>query len=146
MDRYEHKQVAYWLYWFAIGFIIFFMMLSAAFGSPYVASGLSLFVAAIIFAFSRLNTSVDANGVSWAFGWGWPAGHIALPEIASVEITTTNLFEGWGIHWTIWHGWLWNVSGFRAVELTKRDGSRVTLGTDDPEGLYDAVVAYRNAL
>ena len=146
MERYEHKQVAYWMYWIAIGVLLFFMALSSAFGSPYLASALSLFIALIFFAFSRLNTSVDAASVQWAFGWGWPAGSLALAEIASVEITQTNLVEGFGIHWTIWHGWLWNVGGFQAVELHTLSGKRITLGTDDPEGLYDAIVAYRKAV
>jgi len=93
--------------------------------------------------FTRLTIRVDANGVTWHLGWGWPGGALATSEIERAEITRTSLFEGWGIHWTIWHGWLWNVGGFQAVEITKTDGSRITLGTDDPQGLFQAIERFR---
>jgi hypothetical protein len=146
MERYEHKQVAYWMYWFAIAMLMFFMLISSAFGSGFVPAGISLLVAVIIFVFSRLETRVDEQAISWSFGWGWPGANLALADVASIEITRTSLVEGFGIHWTIWHGWLWNVGGFQAVELHTRSGGRVTLGTDDPEGLYDAILAHRREL
>ncbi len=147
MERYEHQQHSTWMYWIAIAVLGMFVLLSRA--DPAAGLGLaiaSIVVAASIAIFSLLTTRVDADAVSWFFGWGWPAGSIPLADIQSVEGTETNLVEGWGIHWTIWHGWLWNVGGFQAVEMIKRDGSRITLGTDDPQGLYDAIVAHRNAL
>jgi hypothetical protein len=89
--------------------------------------------------FTRLTIAVDANAVRWHFGWGWPGGSIAMADVARAEITQTNLLEGWGIHWTIWHGWLWNAGGFQAVEIFKTNGGAVTLGTDDPQGLAQAI-------
>jgi len=41
------------------------------------------------------------------------------------------------------HGWLWNVWGFRAVKFVLRNGRRVTLGTDDPQGLLTAIQRFR---
>ena len=35
--------------------------------------------------------------------------------------------------------WLWNVSGFRAVELVFKDGKRFRIGTDEPESLIRAI-------
>jgi hypothetical protein len=93
--------------------------------------------------FSALTISVDDTGVYWRFGLGWPSGSLRMEEIQTWQITRTNLFEGWGIHWTIWHGWLWNVWGFQAVEITKPGGARVTLGTDDPQGLREAIERFR---
>jgi hypothetical protein len=78
--------------------------------------------------------------------FGVPGGHVSFADLDHAEITRTNLFEGWGIHWTLWHGWLWNVSGFRAVELFYRGGRRVTLGTDDPQGLFDAIERFRRGV
>ncbi len=147
MERYEHRQHSTWMYWIAIVVLAMFVFFSRT--EPSTGPGLaigSVIVAVAIAIFSRLTTRVDSDAVSWSFGWGWPAASVALADIQSVEGTETNLLEGWGIHWTIWHGWLWNVGGFQAVEITKRDGARVTLGTDDPQGLYDAIVAQRNAL
>jgi hypothetical protein len=147
MDRYEHQQHSTWMYWVAIVVLAVFVLIERA--QPAAGVGLAIGTIAIAVSmaiFARLSTRVDDRAVSWSFGWGWPRGSIALADIASVEGTETNLLEGWGIHWTIWHGWLWNTGGFQAVEMITRTGSRVTLGTDDPQGLYDAIVAHRNAL
>jgi hypothetical protein len=147
MERYERMQHATWMYWLAVVLLAFFVILTR--GAPAAGPPLaivSLVIAVTFAAFSRLTIAVDASAVSWSFGWGWPGGSLPLADVASVEITQTNLVEGFGIHWTIWHGWLWNAGGFQAVQITKRGGARVTLGTDDPAGLYDALVAHRKAL
>jgi hypothetical protein len=110
-------------------------------GVPVVIALVPLLLVGIIF--TRLTIVVDAHGVRWHFGWGWPGGAIAMADIARAAITQTNLLEGWGIHWTIWHGWLWNAGGFQAVEIFKHDGGGVTLGTDDPQGLAQAIGQYK---
>ena len=98
-------------------------------------------VAALGAMFSRLTTTVEGGVVAWYFGFGFPRGSRTLGEIASAELTQTNLLEGWGIHWTIWHGWVWNVRGFQAVQIHSTDGSSVTIGTDDPQGFLNAINA-----
>lgn len=100
-------------------------------------------VAIVGVVFTRLTIRVDADAVRWHFGWGWPGASIAMDEIARAEVTRTNLLEGWGIHWTMWHGWLWNAGGFAAVEIFKRNNSGTTLGTDDPQGLFQAIERFR---
>lgn len=92
--------------------------------------------------FTMLATRVDERGVSWAFGWGFPGGSIPFDDIVSVHITQTRMMEGFGIHWTFRHGWLWNVAGWDAVMIRKRNGKAITLGTDDAQGLYDAIRAH----
>jgi hypothetical protein len=98
-------------------------------------------IIAVLAMSSRLTTNVDERGVRWAFGFGFPNGAIDAGNIASAQLTQTNFFEGWGIHWTIWHGWVWNVWGFQAVQIFRRDGSSVTIGTDDPQGFLSAINA-----
>ncbi|MGC2130442.1 MAG: hypothetical protein WA629_10120, partial [Candidatus Aquilonibacter sp.] len=94
---------------------------------------------------SMLITQVDASGVVWSFTWGWPGGRIPFDRIARAEQAKLNLMElgSAGFHWTIWHGWLWNVGGVDAVEIFTTDGARVTLGTDDPQGLLGAIERFR---
>jgi hypothetical protein len=83
--------------------------------------------------------------VSWSFTWGWPGGRIGFTHMARVERTRLNWMErssaGW--HWSVWHGWLWNVAGAEAVEIYGTEGRRTTLGTDDPQGLVDAIERFR---
>lgn len=109
---------------------------------PYVVPVMvMIIIVAAVAMLSRLTTSVDERGVRWAFGFGFPSGSIDAGSLARAQITQTNLMEGWGIHWTIWHGWLWNVWGFQAVQIFTRDGSSVTIGTDDPQGFLQAINA-----
>jgi hypothetical protein len=89
--------------------------------------------------FTKLTTRVDERGVSWAFGFGFPRGSISFDDIAAVQMTQTRMMEGFGIHWTLRHGWLWNVAGWDAVMIRKTNGRAVTLGSDDAQGLYDAI-------
>jgi len=122
---------------FLAGFVI---PLGVLFSSAFEVRLLFTVAAFIVGAFTELNTRVDASGVSWKFLLGWPNWHVSLSDIDTVEVTTTNFWlEGYGIHWTIWHGWLWNVSGYGAVIIRTRRGGRITIGTNDPQGFYQAI-------
>ena len=39
------------------------------------------------------------------------------------------------------HGWLYNVSGWEAVEITLPSGKRFRLGTDEPRRLEQVLLA-----
>ena len=145
MQPYVRTQHATWA-WLAL--LPTAVIVAAFLQYPRPETFLAMFVVCVLVivalaAFTRLTIRVDANTVSWAFGWGWPGSAVAIEDIERSQITRTNFLEGWGLHWTIWHGWLWNVAGFQAVELFERDGSRVTLGTDDPQGLWEAIERFR---
>jgi hypothetical protein len=47
---------------------------------------------------------------------------------------------GWGIRWTP-ASWMWNVSGFDAVEITYASGKRFRIGTNQPKELAAAITA-----
>jgi hypothetical protein len=51
----------------------------------------------------------------------------------------------WGIHWAGKRGWLYNVSGRRAVALTLTDGGALMVGTDEPEKVCEAVAQAKAA-
>jgi hypothetical protein len=146
MQPYVRTQHAAWMWWILLPVLA--IVASAWFTSPGLATLLPLALVIVIIGavgavFTRLTIRVDADAVTWHFGWGWPSSAISMREIERAEVTQTNLLEGWGIHWTIWHGWLWNVGGFQAVEIFKRNGSGVTLGSDDPQGLFQAIERFR---
>jgi len=145
MQAYVHRQRSRWMIAFGLAILAALFVRSAFIGPvSFAAMALLLLVVAITLIFSVLSTRVDANGVSWAFTLGSPGGTVPLADIADVQITTTNFWEGFGIHWTLWHGWLWNVSGYGAVMIHKRSGAVVTIGTDDPQGFYVAIVGLRS--
>ena len=94
---------------------------------------------------TTLTVRVTSDSVVWRFGPGVVRFSLPLAEITSVATTRTPLWAGIGIHW-IFTGWVYNVSGRDAVELTKRDGSKVWIGTDEPDLLAAAIERARSAI
>ena len=97
-----------------------------------------------LLAFGSLTVSIGDGALAWHFGLGWPRKSLPLTEIVAVQPTRTRFFEGWGIRLTR-RGWLYNVSGFDAVLLTRRDGKTLMLGTDEPRALAAAIERARAA-
>jgi hypothetical protein len=152
---YSHTQVGWWLM-FALGIGI--LALAAMFigirtGSRALPApeteiifGTVLVVLAITAALlTSLNVSVTSDTVAWRFGPGVVRFSLPLAEITRVAPARTPLWAGIGIHW-IFTGWVYNVSGRDAVELTKRDGSKVWIGTDEPQSLAMAIESARGTI
>lgn len=98
----------------------------------------ALVAAALGLLWSRLTIRVDDEHLHWSFGPGWPRFSLALTEITAVEVTRTTFWQGWGIHRTR-RGWLYNIAGWDAVLVTRKDGKQVLLGTDEPRRLKTAL-------
>lgn len=88
--------------------------------------------------FHSLTVSVTADAVKLSFGIGLIRRTIPRARIRAARIVRTQWYYGWGIH-LIPHGWLYNVSGFDAVELTLDTGRVARIGTDEPAELLAAV-------
>ena len=149
---YEHRQrLAAWIFVLmacvvAIEIAVALMVLAAGrlAAMPIVAFVICLLIV-VTWMVSVMRTRVDAQGIWWSLAWGWPGGHIPFAQIASVEPTELNWLErgNSGFTWTMWHGWLWHAAGAHAVEITTTDGTLITLGTDDPQGLLAAIERFR---
>ena len=61
-----------------------------------------------------------------------------LKEIEAYRVVKNPWYYGWGIRFTP-RGWLFNVSGFSAIELQMKNGKRYRIGTDDPDNLAAAL-------
>jgi hypothetical protein len=101
-----------------------------------------LVVAAILgisaLLFSSLTIELSDRSLSWRFGFGLLRKQVATTEIRNAVVTKTRLIHGWGVHLTR-NGWLYNVSGFGAVQITLRSGKTFLLGSDEPEQLCSAL-------
>jgi hypothetical protein len=137
---YRHTQTGWML---RIALVIGAVLLAAAaLAQPSPIASAALLAGALLlalpgFAWSRLTIEIDKERLRWWFGLGWPRGNIPLADIASVEITRTTFWQGWGVHYTR-NGWLYNVAGYDAVLITRRDKRRLMLGTDEPRRLKAA--------
>jgi hypothetical protein len=87
---------------------------------------------------SSLTIRIEDDALRLQFGLGWPRKTVALEDIDAVEVTRTTFWEGWGVHRTR-RGWLYNVSGYDAVLLRRRDGSSLLIGSDEPRRLKAAI-------
>jgi hypothetical protein len=138
MKNYQHTQFGSAIV-FGCG-AIGFAMLIAAFSSHPARSiwvgGVVLLVGAIFF--STLTITIEDGMLRASFGPGLIRKKVRLAEIAAVRPVPVRWWYGWGIHLTP-HGWLFNVSGWKAVEITLRNGRRFCLGTDEPEDLVKAI-------
>ena len=114
---------------------------------PSVDSGTNLLVTAImalilfiLASFTALTASIDENYLRIKFGYGIFARKFALNQIASVQAVKNHWYYGWGIRLWLWPKmWIYNVSGFDAVEITMKNGKVYRIGTDVPEELETAI-------
>lgn len=88
--------------------------------------------------FATLTVEVGDKAVHLWFGPGLIRKQFRLADITACRVVKNPWYYGWGIHLTP-HGWLYNVSGFWAVELQMRDGRKYRIGTDEPERLALAI-------
>ena len=107
--------------------------------------GGSLFLTILIVAFTligllfmSLTVIVEASCVRLIYGVGLIRRRIPMERIESAIPVRNSWWYGLGIRLTP-HGWMWNIQGLDAVELTYADGSRFRIGTADPEGLSSAI-------
>ncbi len=89
-------------------------------------------------AFATLRVSVDDRIILIRFGPGVFSRAFSLGDIDTHEVVRNRWYYGLGIRY-IPGGWLFAVSGLSAVELQMKNGKRYRIGTDDPEGLSDAI-------
>lgn len=93
----------------------------------------------LIVLFASLTIEVRDDTVRWWFALKLWTHSLNPDEIRSVGTTQTSFSDGWGIHFTS-GGTLYNVSGYDAVVIEKQDGSKVLLGTDEPDALRSALL------
>lgn len=137
--RYRHTQTGQVIIGALGGAALLMLALGrAALRAGALGAGL---IAAAAVLFSSLTVTVDEQAVDARFGPGGLIGRrILLSEVVSCRQVRNEWWYGWGIRW-IGTGWLYNVSGLDAVEVTLRDGERFRIGTDDPDGLSAALQA-----
>jgi hypothetical protein len=60
---------------------------------------------------------------------------VRYADMAGVEVGRTLLLEGWGIHYSLRGGWVWNLWGRDCVVIRLNDGGTLRVGTDDASNL-----------
>ena len=94
----------------------------------------------ILVFFHSMTIRVSPQEIALAFGAGLIRKRIDVEKIESTSVVHTAWYQGWGIR-KVSKGWLYNVSGFDAVEVQLENGRRFLLGTDEPRKLQSAIEA-----
>ena len=102
------------------------------------AIALTVLLLAVAVLFSSLTVEVSDNELRWHFGPGLWAYQLPLDEIKEVAVVKNHWWNGFGIR--MGRGFrLYNVSGLDAVELRLKSDEIRRIGTDDPQGLANAL-------
>ncbi len=98
----------------------------------------SFFMLVALALFYNLTVYDAGDHIGLKFGIGIISKKIPYREIASVERVRNPWYWGWGIK-KIPGGWMWNISGLDAVELTFKNGRKFRIGTNEPEVLAEII-------
>jgi hypothetical protein len=139
MTLYKHTQSGSFIKVILWGtFVLFLIVFSfAAEGRPYTWPAF-LMLLGIAMLFNSLTIEVTESRLSWKFGVGVIRKSVPISDIETLEVVRNRWWYGYGIRYTP-HGWLYNVSGLKAIEVKLKDGKTFRLGTDEPEELHRAL-------
>jgi len=150
MERYKHTQIGYLMIVITLVVLVFFgwLQITARAEPPSVDSGTNFaitaimaFILFILASFSTLNVAIDEQFLKIRFGWGIFRKKFPLTEIITVTKVKNHWYYGWGIRLWFWPKmWIFNISGFDAVELAMKNGKIYRIGTDEPDALHEALL------
>ena len=145
MSQYEHTQpgtlmrIIFGFFSLSFGSVALGMLLAGGLAEAAIGFGFTTFVLLICLAFFHsLTVWVSPDEIKIAFGIGLIQKRIPTKNIQSATSVRNRWYNGWGIK-LIRHGWLYNVSGFDAVELVLEGDRRCRIGTDEPGKLLAAI-------
>lgn len=124
--------------------LYFYMMVKM--GNGFNAEIYWIFAAIIfsILSFAWLTVTIDQQYLRIRFGYGLFFKRFLLSDIQQVSIVKNRWYHGWGIHyWMPGKFWIFNVSGFDAIELTMNNGKKYRIGTDEPTTVKMAIEQQR---
>ena len=109
-------------------------------GPNFAITSTMILVLFLLVSLSALTVTVDENYVRVKFGYGIFARKFALNQIASVQAVKNHWYYGWGIRLYLWpYMWIFNVSGFDAVEIIMKNGKIYRIGTNEHNKLETAI-------
>ncbi len=152
--NYRHTQVGYLMIIITLVVLVFFawLQITARAEPPSYDSGTNFAITAImvliLFAlasFVSLQVIIDGKYLRIKFGYGIYRKKFLLNEIVSVKTVKNYWYYGWGIRVWLWPKmWIYNISGFDAVEITMKNGKIYRIGTDESKKLEKALAKSLN--
>jgi hypothetical protein len=137
-NHYHHTQIGYLTIIALAITLLFSALLMAVSGIHWIAIVVLALLAICLVLFATLTVVIEGDILEIRFGPGVIQRKFLLQEIESCQVVKNPWYYGWGIR-MIPHGWLYNVSGFSAVEIKMKTGKKYRIGTDVPNDLEKAI-------
>jgi hypothetical protein len=139
---YTEKQNGSWILVLLIAALIPILVIYTGSSDEEWTIGTSIFILfmiAVAWLFFRLKTEIYSDHIRLSFGIGVISKNIELNRVKSVERVRNKWYYGWGIRF-IGKGWLWNIWGLDAVELTFNDKKSVfRIGSQEADILKNRI-------
>lgn len=148
--NYKHTQIGYLILVVTLAVLALFVRahIVASAEPPSADSGTNLLVTAvmalilfILASFWSLQVIIDEKYLRIKFGYGIYQKKFSLNDVMSAKTVKNHWYYGWGIRGWLWpRMWIYNVSGFDAVEIKLKNGRTYRIGTDEPKKLEQAIL------
>ena len=138
--KYKHTQKAGMPFYGVLAVGIGALIMAFTTGGPPIGI-IVLVVILLLWAvllMSSLTVRIDDQSLRVRFGPGVFFKKFPISEIAGIGPKYTTYIWGWGIRW-YFGGWLYNIAGFKSVEVIFRNGKKVRIGTDEPKQLAEVI-------
>ncbi|HNP75203.1 MAG TPA: hypothetical protein PKL09_02430 [bacterium] len=149
MTSYKHTQIGYLMIIVTLAVLVFFawVQITARAEPPSVDSGANFLVTAtmililfVLASFMTLTTAIDKKYLRLRFGYGIFRKKFLLSDIISAKQVKNHWYYGWGIRLCLGSKmWVYNISGFDAVEIVMKNEKIYRLGTNTPNELVAAI-------
>lgn len=134
--KYKHTQIGYLMVFVLIILVPFFGFILIQTQYEITLIYIYIFIFLILSSFISLRVEVDEKYLKIRFGWGIFRKNFLLENIKSVKQVRNRWYYGWGVRYFMFPSmWIYNVSGFDAVEIILKNGKIVRVGTDEPKRL-----------
>ena len=148
MHHYENTQpgtfirvmTGSWVFFFGLlaGVMLALVQKEAAIGLGVVTVMLAVINGIVFALFHSLTVRVSRSDIALSFGVGLIRKQFPIGDISSASIVQNRWYNGFGIR-KIRGGWLYNVSGFDAIEIQLKNERKYRIGTNQPKELLAAV-------
>jgi len=138
IDHYQHTQIGYLTIAMLGAAALLIVCLMAVAGFAWIAFAVLVILLISLVLFATLTVVIEKDALEIRFGPGVIRKKFLLKDIESCQVVKNSWYYGWGIRLTP-HGWLFNVSGFYAVEIRLKNGKKYRIGTDVPNDLEEAI-------
>ena len=148
--NYKHTQIGYLMLVVTLVVLVLFAWayITARAEPPSFYSGTNFAVTAImalilfiLASFGSLQVIIDGKYLRIKFGYGIYQKKFSLNDVVSAKTVKNHWYYGWGIRGWLWPKmWIYNVSGFDAVEIKLKNGKIYRIGTDEPKKLEQTIL------